>query len=106
MRTLNRPGIIACMLAVGFAAMVVLPANASGKPVVSLRSLLREMVDRAEAARLPAPPFMLKQASSHDTRKNDPGDAETWHSNTDYGQFLHTEMNEGRREWVIMEDRG
>ena len=51
-------------------------------------------------------PFCLKQASSHDRQKNDPANPTTWHSNTDYGQFIRTETNEGRREWVIMEDQG
>lgn len=99
-------GIIAFFLVVSFAASRASHAVASPRPVVSLRSILQEMVDRSVAARLPTPWFTLKQASSHDPRKNDPGDPETWHSNTDYGQFIHTEVNEGRREWVIMEDRG
>jgi hypothetical protein len=73
---------------------------------VTLRSLLLEMADRDAVAQWPSPAYTLLQASSHDPRKNDPGNAETWHSNTDHGQFLHTELNEGRREWVIMEDDG
>ena len=73
---------------------------------VSLVSLLNEMIDRESVAQCPVPAFVLKQASSHDQRKNDPSNADTWHSNTDYGQFLHTETNEGRREWVIMDDAG
>ena len=80
--------------------------GADSKPIVSLSSLLAEMTDREAVARMPAPAFVLKQASSHDARKNDPGNPDAWHSNTDYGQFIHTEVNEGRREWVIMEDDG
>lgn len=84
------------------------PAQSGGtaRAGVSLVSLLNEMVARESVAQCPVPTYVLKQASSHDQRKNDPSNAETWHSNTDYGQFLHTEMNEGRREWVIMEDAG
>jgi hypothetical protein len=81
-------------------------AGADAAPAVSLQSLLKEMVDRQAVARLPEPAFRLKQASSHDRRKKDPADPAGWHSNTDYGQFIRTETNGGRKEWVIMEDRG
>jgi hypothetical protein len=80
--------------------------DGTAKTDISLATMLNEMTDRAAVAQTPMPSFVLKQASSHDRRKNDPGNAGTWHSNTDYGQFLHTEVNEGRQEWVIMEDTG
>jgi Protein of unknown function (DUF2961) len=73
---------------------------------VSLASLLEEMLDRNAAARLSEPAFLLKQASSHDRRKTDPTNTATWHSNVDYGQFIRTETNEGRQEWVLLEDQG
>lgn len=78
----------------------------AGGADVTLTSLLREMADRGNLARLPSPDFRLKQASSHDRRKIDPYDAAGWHSNQDYGQFIHTETNENRREWVIMDAEG
>ena len=73
---------------------------------ITLESLLREMVDRDSVAKRPAPAFTLKQASSHDIEKRDPGNPATWHSNHDSEQFLRTEVHEGRREWVIMDDAG
>ena len=73
---------------------------------VSLQSLLDEMVDRDAAAKWPAPAYVCKEASSHDRRKTDPSNAETWHSNNDHEQFIRAEVNEGRQEWVIMEDSG
>ena len=92
------------------AAFSLVPAcelrAAEAPPAVSLESLLEEMHDRNAAAQLPEPAFILKQASSHDRRKNDPANSTTWHSNDDYGQFIRIETNEGRREWVIMEDQG
>ena len=97
-------GFVILALSWGITMPVVYAADTG--PVVSLQSLLQEMVDRGAVAQFPAPAYILKQASSHDPRKNDPGNPETWHSNTDYGQFIHTEMNEGHREWVIMEDSG
>lgn len=73
---------------------------------VTINSLLGEMVDRDASAKWPAPAYTCKEVTSHDQRKNDPGDPATWHSNNDSGQFIHTELNGGRREWVIMEDSG
>jgi hypothetical protein len=73
---------------------------------VNLESLLNEMVDRDALAKWPAPGYTLKEASSHDRRKTDPSDSETWHTNDDHEQFIRTETNEGRKEWVIMEDSG
>ncbi|MBI5833379.1 MAG: DUF2961 domain-containing protein [Armatimonadetes bacterium] len=81
-------------------------AAAAGAAPVTLSSLLAEMTDRSAVATVPGSAWSLKQASSHDPRKNDPFNAETWHTNQDYGNFIHTELNEGRREWVIMDADG
>src|SRR5208337_5483236 len=69
-------------------------------------SLLREMLDRGAVTQMPSPALVLRQASSHDRRKQDPADLQGWHSNVDYGQFIRTENNQGRKEWVIMDDQG
>lgn len=104
MTSLPHLPIVALLLA---CVIAPLPAGAQSDPrPVTLQSLLQEMVDLDAVARLPAPAFSLKQASSHDRRKNDPGHPESWHTNNDHDQFLHTEINEGRREWVIMEETG
>jgi hypothetical protein len=89
---------------VGLVAASLSAANAA--PTVTLKSLLLEMVDRDAVAKLPSPAYTCRQASSHDARKNDPGNPANWHSNEDFGNFIHTEVNEGRREWVIMEHEG
>ena len=81
-------------------------AGPGAGPGVSLQSLLREMVDRDAPARLPRPAYVCKEASSHDRAKTDPADAKTWHSNKDFEQFIRTEENDGRHEWVIMDDDG
>lgn len=64
------------------------------------------MADRDAVAKRPFPAYTLKQASSHDIEKRDPGNPRAWHSNHDLEQFLRTEVHEGRREWVIMDDAG
>jgi hypothetical protein len=91
------------------AATAFAAAKVVGNPadrVVSLRSLLDEMVDGEAAAKWPSPAYWCKEASSHDRHKKDPADPAGWHSNHDYEQFIRIETNGGRQEWVIMEDAG
>ena len=84
-----------------------LSAHATDSPApVNISSLLNEMIDRAALATWPVPGYTLKESSSHDRRKTDPSNPVTWHSNADHEQFIRTETNEGRQEWVIMEDQG
>lgn len=80
--------------------------SAAAEGSVSLESLLDEMVDRDAAARLPEPSYVLKQVSSHDPRKTNPADPATWHSNNDHDHFIRAEVNQGRREWVVMDASG
>jgi hypothetical protein len=86
------------------AASAALAAAAEG--TVSLRSLLLEMIDRDALPRLPSPAYACKQASSYDRKQTDPKDAKTWFANDDHHQFIRTEKNQGRKEWVIMEHQG
>ncbi len=76
------------------------------KRTISLRSLLLQMIDRDAMAHWPKPAYQLRQASSFDRSKTDPTNYKTWFSNHDYGQFLHVEINHGRKEWVIMDAHG
>ena len=87
-------------------SLIGLAATARGGEPVTLASLLAEMVDRDQAARLPAHPFHCLQASSYDRAQTDPNNPKTWFANHDYEQFIRTETNEGRKEWVIMEHTG
>ncbi len=87
-------------------AVLSLAAVARGGEPVTLPGLLAEMVDRDSLARLPAPAFRCLQASSYDRAQTDPADPKTWFANHDYEQFIRTETNEGRKEWVVMEHQG
>ncbi len=82
-----------------------LPALAA-PDAVTLPTLLREMTSRDAVANLPSPAYSLKQSSSHDPSKTDPANAATWHSNEDHDNAMRSEVNEGRKEWVIMDDKG
>jgi hypothetical protein len=93
------------ILAAGIA--LLLAGRALGADsVVSLDSLLREMVDRDSLARWPSPAFTSRQASSYDRRKQSAADPAGWHANNDYSQFIRREEHSGRREWVIMDADG
>jgi hypothetical protein len=91
---------------VGFVAVLCGVSASAAGPTVSLESLLKEMVDRERIARLPAPAFTCRQASSYDRKQTDPQNANTWFANEDYGQFIREETNQGRHEWVVMEHDG
>lgn len=95
------PAVLACAATL----LGALPAFAA-PATVTLPALLEEMADRDVVASLPAPAFTLKQSSSHDPRKTDPANADGWHSNNDHDNAIRTEVNEGRNEWVIMDDKG
>ncbi len=73
---------------------------------VTTQSLLKEMIDRDAMAQWPAPAYSLRQASSYDRRKTNPANAATWHTNDDHEKFIRTEENQGRHEWVVMDDTG
>ncbi len=96
---------IQSQIACAAALCLIMPAPAPAGEI-TLPALLHEMADRDAVASLPIPAFTLKQSSSHDPHKTNPADPMGWHSNTDYGNALRTEVNEGRNEWVIMEDHG
>ena len=82
---------------------------------VSIKSLLKEMIDRDAKARYPAIDFRLKQHSSYNRASKSPDDAEGWFANGDYNRparngkpskaknFIRTEMNNGQKEWVLMD---
>lgn len=74
--------------------------------VISLTSLLDEMVDREAIARWPHPEFTLKQASSYERDSKTPSDAKGWFANHDWSWFIRHEENNGRKEWVLMDVEG
>ncbi len=72
--------------------------------IVTFISLLNEMTDRESITRFPA--FSLKQISSWDRTQMGPEDPKTWFNNGDYGYFIRKEINNGRDEYVIMDEKG
>ena len=72
---------------------------------ISMETLLKEMVDRNERAKLPDPAFSCKQFSSYDRATVAKGE-KGWFANRDHSNFIRTENNNGRRELVMMEAEG
>ncbi|WP_343224822.1 glycoside hydrolase family 172 protein [Pelagicoccus sp. SDUM812005] len=75
------------------------------------------MLDRDAVARFPQHDFRLKQDSSYNRESVTPEapkmEPTGWFANRDFnngskqtGRFIRTEENDGRTEWVIMEDEG
>lgn len=77
---------------------------------VTFASLLQEMNDRAELARLPAIPYQSLQASSYNrlsTHRDQPDQGTGgWFADSDGLGFIRTEEINGQTEWVIMEHDG
>ena len=92
------------MLSVAFG--LLLSFSAPTPSTITVQSLLREMGDRSILARLPKVGYKQLQASSYDRLETDPNDPKTWFANADYGQFIRTEMRDGRTEYVVMEHDG
>ncbi|QDV41123.1 hypothetical protein Enr13x_09610 [Stieleria neptunia] len=87
------------------------PSVGAGE-TVTITSLLDEMIDRDSVARFPEQQFRLKQHSSYNRASNTPEDPEGWFANGDYNRppngrnFIRTEENSGRKEWVLMDHQG
>src|SRR5437867_3679029 len=81
------------------------PAQSPVPPVIDLGSLLRELTDRRELARLPSPSRVCRQASSYDRASVTP-DKEGWFANGDAGQYLRMEERDGRTEGVMLDADG
>lgn len=78
----------------------------AAEPSVTLETLLEEMADRTAVACFPSPAYTCRQASSYDRDATSPDEQETWYANWDRSQFVREEENDGRREYVLMDEAG
>jgi hypothetical protein len=85
--------------------LVVSLAGCRQRQVITMETLLDEMVDREGLARFPDPPYITRQFSSHDRASTGPGDP-GWFANADRTMFIREEMNNGRKEYVMMDVEG
>lgn len=63
------------------------------------------MTDASSIAKLPAPAYTMKQASSYD-RRSVSVDSPGWYANTDQNQFIRKETVNGHTEYVMMDAEG
>ena len=101
-RTLG--SLISSMLVAIF--MVALSGSLFGQ-TVTFDSLLDEMLDRDTVAVHPNAnqSFTIKQASSYDRRSVAP-DQSDWFANNDWSNYIRSEVNQGRTEWVLFDETG
>jgi hypothetical protein len=87
----------------GAAGGLVLTAAAASGPI-STGVLLDDMTHLAGLAEFPQPAYTCKQFSSYDRNAKSP--TQDWFANNDCGQYLRTEQNGGRQEFVMMDTEG
>jgi len=87
------------------AICLIAPPLLAADTTVTIRSLLREMVDRDRLPQLPTVPYVAGQASSYDRASVAP-DQPGWFANHDFGMYVRTETNQARTEYVMMDVGG
>jgi len=89
-----------------FVILAILALSSCKKqPVISVESLLNEMVNRETLARFPDPEYTLRQFSSYDRATEKPGEP-AWFANWDRSMFLRTDSLNGRKEYVMYDTDG
>ncbi|BDD10166.1 hypothetical protein FUAX_25980 [Fulvitalea axinellae] len=86
-------------------ALMIFTACTEAPKRVTFESLLHEMVDRDAIASFPEKEYRCLQASSYNRESVSP-DKPGWFADSDGIGFIRTEENDGRKEWVLMEDDG
>ncbi|MBU2882472.1 DUF2961 domain-containing protein [Psychrosphaera sp. B3R10] len=83
-----------------------------GARLISVKSLLTEMIDRDLITHYPDAEFRLKQESSYNRASDDPQNPETWFLNHDFNSnkkdknFIRIEETANGNEWVLMDAKG
>tara|TARA_R110002049_G_scaffold17731_2_gene68490 strand:+ start:4421 stop:6562 length:2142 start_codon:yes stop_codon:yes gene_type:complete len=72
---------------------------------ISITTLLEEMIDREAITRFPDNGYQSKQASSYNRESVSP-DRPGWFADSDGVSAVRVEENNGKKEWVLMEDEG
>ncbi|UDQ98209.1 glycoside hydrolase family 172 protein [Lentisphaerota bacterium WC36G] len=106
------------LLTVAIAVSASLPSLYANSEI-SLESLVKKMVDRDALTKLDSKKYLMKAATSYDrqSKVNNPADgiykpakgrnwSKGWFANRDFHQFIREEVNNGRKEKVLMEDFG
>ncbi|MDA3867271.1 MAG: DUF2961 domain-containing protein [Salinivirgaceae bacterium] len=73
--------------------------------VVSLSTLMDEMVSAESDVCFPVPFYSARQLTSYDRRSLIPGTT-LWHANDDWSGYIRLETNNGRQEKVLFDEKG
>ena len=79
--------------------------SCGNQKIVSLKTLLLEMIDRKNETLFPSPCYNLKQFSSYD-RKTDSVGGKGWFANDDYTQFIGIDSANGIKEYILFDSDG
>src|SRR3954470_5510986 len=88
-----------------FVSLIFISSSLAAQKVVSIESLLQEMINYETVAQWPQPSYALKQASSYD-RKSVSADKPGWFANADASQYIRVEEKHGHRENVMLDADG
>jgi hypothetical protein len=89
----------------GWLGLAILLCCSSCADKVTIKSLAGELSDRKALSYFPEKHFKLLQFSSYNRESTAPG-SEGWFANEDMSHFLRTEMNGGRKEFVLFDTSG
>lgn len=88
-----------------FISLIFINSSLAAQKVVSVESLLHEMINYETVTRWPQQPYTLKQASSYD-RKSRSADKPGWFANADASQYIRVEEKLGHKENVMLDVDG
>ncbi|MEI6865043.1 glycoside hydrolase family 172 protein [Flavicella sp.] len=80
--------------------------------IITVESLLKDMINLEKIAQFPDDNFRLKQQSSYNRASINPKDTIGWFMNKDFNSnekdhnFVRIEEKNGKKEWVLMEHKG
>ncbi len=97
-------GVLGLELIVAFLAAMMSCGRAPSSRAITVETLLAEMVDLENLAVRPVPFFKQAQASSYSRESHKGGEA--WFDNRDVGQYVRTEVTDGRKEHVLADLKG
>ena len=86
-------------------SLILILGQALHAQQVSLETLLREVTSHDQAARFPAWEYRSLQASSYNRESVSP-DKPGWFADSDGIGYIREEMNDGKKEFVVMEHTG
>ncbi|MCL3782572.1 DUF2961 domain-containing protein [Prolixibacteraceae bacterium JC049] len=106
------------LVPMAIAVLLLLSSNLKAQ-TITMATLLKEMTNKNQLASFPSPSYLCKQTSSYSRasvtpnaedgkyiEKNGRDWGKGWFENHDFGNFIRTETNQGRKEDVMLDVKG